>query len=342
MVYAVIIAGGEGKRLWPKSNKFSPKHPLSFTKGSSLLEETFKRISLTFPKNKIIVVTTRKNLKDIKSLLSDLEEENFLVEPVGKNTAPAVCLAAFVLQKRDPDAIMAVFPADHIIGDQENFFDALNNAVEVVRKTEMLGTIGIAPTYPATGYGYIKIGSGLGAGGWGLNYFKVEKFIEKPNLAKAKIYAKSKEYFWNSGIFIWKVSSILNALKKFNSQLYNKLRRIQDKENISKIYRTLKDISIDYCVLEKAKNVFTIIGDFDWIDLGSWIRLENLYKKDRFGNIVLAEHKGINTQDSIVVGESGHLIGTIGVKDLIIVQTKNATLICNKNSAEEVKRLLVI
>ncbi len=341
MVYAVIIAGGGGKRLWPKSNKLSPKHLLSFSRGTSLLEETFKRLAQRFPKNRILIVTIKKNFRRIRRLLPALENRNFLIEPEAKNTAPAITLAAFKIEKESPGAIMAVFPSDHIIKDERSFFRILDTGISIAQETGMLGTIGIRPEYPAIGYGYIKIGGRWKVEGGRVNYFKVERFREKPSLDKAKVYTSSKKYFWNSGIFIWKVSSILEAIKKFNPRLYNSMEQIQNGKDIKKIYKKIENISIDYCVMERARNVFTVVGDFDWIDIGSWLSLDKLYKKDNLGNVVLADHRGIDTRDSIVVGESGHLIGTIGVKDLIIVHTKEATLVCNRDRAEEVKRLLI-
>jgi mannose-1-phosphate guanylyltransferase len=345
-MYAVILAGGKGERLWPKSTRGRAKHTLAFGTRNVMIQETIKRLRKNLPIENLFLVTTKRQFPTLKTYVSALARENIILEPDGRDTAVAICLAALTLQKRfSGDATMAVLPADHIIKDSRLFFKDLLFAEKVARSNSSLVTIGIKPKYASIGYGYIRLGKELN------DYFTVKRFAEKPKKKKAETFYRQKNYLWNSGIFVWKIASILTALKRCMPNLYYGLRdtvRFEGKKGYSirlaNEYSALKPVSIDYGVMEPvAKNrtqkIFCIKGRFDWVDIGSWSSVEEIYDRDDNGNIILSNAGIIDVKNSTIIGECSHKIGVIGVKDLIIVQTKSGTLICNKNRAQEVKDL---
>lgn len=349
MFYGVILAGGFGDRFWPKSQPNTPKQLLSITGKKTLLEETLDRIAPLIPKERILIVTN-KNIGDkILSMVSILSEDNIIVEPGRKNTAPAVALAALYLRMKDKDATFAVLPADHFIPDKEKFLKVLSVAYELAQKKENLITLGIKPTRPETGYGYIEVGKKVlllkeVETENGISTYEVHSFKEKPDLDTAKEFISKGGYFWNSGIFIWHVQAILDAFSKFMPKLYSGLMKIQDYRDseLEKFYQDVENISIDFGVMEDAKNILMLEGDFTWDDVGSWKALERIYPQDKNNNVVLGKHIGIDTQDCIIVGEEGKekLITTIGISDLIIVDSGESILICAKERVEDVKKIV--
>ncbi len=360
MIHAVILAGGWGRRFWPKSRKRLPKQLLSIGKRRSSTQDLFNTIKTQIPKERIWVVTNKEHAGILRKQLQTLPGKNFLVEPLARNTAAAAGLASLAIKKIDPQAVTLVLSSDQICGQKRHFLRAIKKACRLAQEKDVLVAIGIRPHRPAQEFGYLKIDRRQPApakrSGPGKTedrrqkIFKVEKFIEKPTLAKAKRYVKSKNYLWNAGIFAWKAENILKAIKKHLPRLYCGLQRIekdrdlpQYKNRLAKEYGIFKNISIDYGIMEKARNIYTVVGDFSLQDLGSWNNLSrDLFVQDSRGNIICGLHRGIDTCDSIIFSENKHLIATLGLRDLIIVHTAAATLVCKKDNAQDVRKLTEI
>ena len=340
---ALIMAGGRGERFWPRSRKNMPKQFLSLTDdGKTMIQLTVERIS---PMVKIEDVYVATN-KDYKSLvleqLPGLPEQNVLCEPVGRNTAPCIGLGAMYIAKKYDDAMMFVLPSDHLIKFNNMFLRTLQDACEVAEKEDNLVTIGIAPDYPETGYGYIKFDPEITEG----RSYKVDRFVEKPNLVAAKEYLATEEYLWNSGMFVWKISSILKNIQKFMPETYEALKRIQDvieteqeETVLEKEFYSIQSQSIDYGIMEKAEDIYILPGTFGWDDVGSWLAVERIKKSNEFGNVVNGNIITVNTNNCIIQGEK-KLIATVGLEDMIIVDTEDATLICSKDNAGDIKKVL--
>ena len=345
-MYAVIMAGGKGERLWPKSTAGKAKHVISLGTRNAMIQETIKRLKENLPLENILLVTTKNQFSSLKPYTGMLKKENIILEPMGKDTAPAACLAALVLEKRFGDVAMVLLPADHIIKNSKAFFKDLVFAERIANSEPCLVTLGIKPRYASIGYGYIETGKFF------KGYYGVKRFIEKPKKAKAELFFRKKNYLWNSGIFVWKTGSILNMMKKHMPDLYYSLEdtsRLEGKAGYSirleNEYAKLNPISIDYAIMEPvSKNergrIFCVKSGFDWVDIGSWSSIEEIYDKDSDGNVILSNSSLIDVKNSIIVGDKDHKIGVIGLKDVIIVQTKSGTLVCNKNRAQEVKDLV--
>ncbi|MDO9464188.1 MAG: mannose-1-phosphate guanylyltransferase [bacterium] len=347
MLNVVIMAGGSGERFWPKSRERNPKQLLPIGSKNTMLQETVKRAqALTSSKN--IFIVTRIGLEnEIHKQVSHIPKENIIIEPFARNTAAAIGLANLIIQKRDKNSITVVLPADHIIKDIGQFKKTITTACIAAEEGDLV-TIGIKPSYPETGYGYIhrgdKIFTEYGSDTPGI--FKVVEFREKPDLKTAREYFKKGEYYWNSGMFVWTTKCIEEAFKKYMPELYNALKVIDNSlssslrdEVIKEEYEKLEKISIDYGVMERAKNVSVVEGLFDWNDVGSWLALEKVYKKDDDGNIVVGDYIGIDTKNCILIGDKSP-ITAIGVSDLIIVNTGDVVLVCKKTEAQKVKKLL--
>lgn len=340
---ALIMAGGRGERFWPKSRKTLPKQFLSLTDdGKTMIQLTVERI-LPIVDIKDIYIATNQDYKQLVSQqLPELPEENILCEPVGRNTAPCIGLGAMHIASKYEDSLMIVLPSDHLIKYSTMFLSCLNSACDIAQKRENLVTIGITPDYPETGYGYIKFSPNEVEG----NAFKVKKFVEKPNLSLAKEYIASEDYLWNSGMFVWKLSSILSNFKKYIPDTYEGLLRIKqtigtpEYQNVlEKEFFNFNSISIDYGIMEKSPNIYIIPGTFGWDDVGSWLAVEHIKKSNEFGNVVNGNIITIDTKNCIIEG-SKKLLATVGLDNLIIVDTNDATLICNKGSAGDIKKIL--
>ncbi|MDP1853792.1 MAG: mannose-1-phosphate guanylyltransferase/mannose-6-phosphate isomerase [Candidatus Omnitrophota bacterium] len=337
--YAVILAGGSGTRFWPLSRQIEPKHLLKFYGDESLLQQTIKRIIPLVTPALIYIITNNLHKFELTQQASifGIPESNIIIEPEGKNTAPAIGLAAVNIIKKDSDPTLIILPADHHIADNKKFISTLKTAVTVAKDNHIV-TLGIKPTNPATGYGYIKVNEKLKIKN--AKWHKVQKFVEKPDLKKAKKYIKDKNYFWNSGMFIVKAKVILNETKKYLPKLHKELTKIANGEDIQKIYKNLNSISIDYGVLEKSKNSVVIpVFNLGWSDLGTLCALDTLLSKDKNENIVQANSIDIDSRNVIILGQN-RLISTIGLKDLIIADTEDALLICHKEKAEDVKKMV--
>jgi len=346
MLYAIIMAGGSGTRFWPRSRKKTPKQLLKIVGSRTMTEDTVRRFSGMLPPGQIFVITNIEQASAARKVLPDIPKKNIIAEPVGRDTAAAIGLGAVIVTRCDPDGLMAVLPADHVIHPKKKFINTVKAAALAAQNSDCLITFGIKPRHPATGYGYIRRGKKLKTVR-GLDVYAVRQFKEKPDLKTAEKYVASGDYYWNSGIFVWKASVILENLKKFLPAHYRALMKIQkalgsdkEKEILQKEYRRLRKISIDYGVLEKAADVRVIAADYEWDDVGAWRALESHHRQDENGNTVLGKFIGINTSGSIMIGEKNHLIAGIDMEDVIVVQTPDATLVCPKKSAQKVKDLV--
>lgn len=345
MLTALIMAGGEGTRFWPLSSKNTPKQFLQLTSEQSMLEDTFDRIYDLIPAERIFIATNKKYKKQVESLVEEIPEANIIVEPDKKNTAPAIGLASIIINNKFPDSTTVVLPADHYIRDQKKFIDIIQKSVIGATWEDKLITIGIKPERPETGFGYIKYGTKVKMTGFKC-FFEVLKFTEKPNLSLAKSFLEADSYLWNSGIFIWKSNSILAKIKKYLPNLYNSLLKIKkylgskkEKQVIENEYKKMNSISIDFGILEKTEDILVVPASFGWDDIGSWSGLEQIKEKDKNGNIKAANHYGIDTKRSIIYSENKKLITTIGIENLILVETEKAILVCDKERAQDVKEL---
>ena len=343
-MYAVIMAGGVGKRFWPRSRKDRPKQLLDIVSDQSMIRLTYERMKKVAEKKKNYIVAGQSLADQIYRELPGLPRRNLIIEPSGKNTAPCIGLAAATIIQKDPNAVMGIFPADHLIKNTRSFVKAVNTGVQFARDHVALVTFGITPNRPATGYGYIQYSKNESA--YRNSIYKVKTFAEKPNLPTAQRFLESGEFLWNSGMFIWKAENILNAMKMFQPEMYESLQAIGSAFNtpkykavLKKQWATIHAESIDYGVMEKAKNVYVVRGNFDWSDLGSWDAVYEIKKKDKNGNVIIGEVVSLDTKNSYVYSRK-NLISTIGVKDLIIIQSKNSILIVNRNETEKVKDLV--
>ena len=340
---AVIMAGGVGERFWPKSRQNCPKQFLSLTSdGETMIQKTVKRLAPLISQKDIYIITNAHYLSLVQEQLPDLPPENVIAEPCPRNTAPAIGLAASLIQKKYDDAVMFFLPSDHLIHHEHNYINTLRKASHAALQDKTLITLGITPTYPETGYGYIKYQQDGAQDG----VYPVECFVEKPDLQTAEAYLQSGNYLWNSGMFIWKASSILHSIKKYMPELYQGLQTIAEAygtENFHEVlnhkFPELPSESIDFGVMEKANHIFTIPGDFGWDDVGSWLALERINQTDKNDNMLDGDILSIDSHNCTVAG-NGRMIALLGVQDLVIVDTDDALLICNKNQTQDIKKIL--
>lgn len=338
------MAGGRGERFWPKSRIDCPKQFLSLTAdGKTMIQHTVERILPIVDMEDIFIATNENYKQIVKQQLPKIPEENILCEPIGKNTAPCIGLAAVHINKKYNDAIMLVLPADHLIKYNDMFLKTLKDGCEVAEKDENLVTIGIMPSYPETGYGYIKF---IPNSDNSKIVYEVERFVEKPKLELAKEYVNCGEYLWNSGMFMWKISSILKQFEKFLPIMYDGLLNIKKSIGTPSYYEVLKSEfsdfvseSIDYGIMEKASNIYILPGAFGWDDVGSWLALERINKTNEFGNMTEGNVINVNTKNCIVIG-GDRLIATVGLEDVIVVDTEDAVLICEKDSTQDIKKVI--
>ena len=342
-VTALIMAGGRGERFWPRSRRNLPKQFLSLTDdGKTMIQLTVERIMPLVDMEDIYIATNKDYRQLALEQLPGIPEENILCEPVGRNTAPCIGLGAVHIAKKYEDAIMLVLPSDHLIKFNKMYLTTLRDACRIAEKGTNLVTIGIMPDYPETGYGYIKFDAKDPEGG----AYRVDRFVEKPSLEVAKEYLAAEEYLWNSGQFIWKVSSILKNMKQYMPDMYERLLRIQEAIGtqeeelvLDREFHEMNSQSIDYGIMEKAKDIYILPGAFGWDDVGSWLAVERIKKTNEFGNVVNGNIITVNTKNCIIQG-GRKLIAAVGLQDLIIVDTEDATLICEKDNTGDIKRVL--
>lgn len=346
MLHAVIMAGGSGTRFWPQSRRQRPKQLLRLIGSRSMIQATRDRSAGLVDAERTWVVTNAAQADETARQLPELPRENLLIEPCGRNTAPCIGLAAIRLLAIDPEAVMLVMPADHVIQPTERFELAVRGACDVVsRDPEALVLMGALPTHPATGYGYIERGEALA--GFDGNAFAVSSFREKPDRATAEQYVASGRFYWNCGIFVWRADRILGALAKFEPELHARLARLraaigtpQWDAALAAEFPPMKTISIDYAVLERAKHVCVLEAPFDWDDVGSWSALPRLAGADESGNTIDGPFCGIDTRNCIVRTSDGHLVATAGIEDCVIVHTPDATLVARRGDEEALRRLV--
>lgn len=341
-LYAVIMAGGVGSRFWPRSKKRLPKQLLKIFGENTMIQDTVERISSIVSKENVLIVTNEVQKEGVKEQLPYIPDENILVEPFGRNTAACIGLASIIVQQRDPDAVTFVLPADHIIKDGENFINTLMDAAKFADDNPALVTIGIVPTRPETGYGYIQIDEESEKE----NVFKVLTFAEKPNYATAVNFINSGDFFWNSGMFIWKIETIMNEIKQHMPDLYEGLQQIKEQIDspdflniLSNIYGQLRSISIDYGIMEKSENVFLVKGKFNWSDVGSWEAVYQLSDKDQDGNVKTGTVYTDMVLDSYIYSPE-KFTAVIGLDDIIVINCNDALLICKRDKAQDVKNII--
>lgn len=346
-MYAVIMAGGQGTRLWPKSRKKNPKQLQSLVGEKSLIQETFDRLVLITDPKKIIVSTTPEYLADMKNHLPELPKENFIVEPYPMGTAAACGLVSKVINLRDRESTVAFFPSDHNIKKPEQFAKTLKYAEGICDKfPEHILTIGIKPTRPDTGLGYIEVDSVVEKAGNSSTY-KAKRFVEKPDQKTAEEYLATEKYFWNAGMFVWKTKHILKLFKQDLPQTYQVLEKIaehvgkKDFETVLRdVYKKCDDTSIDYGIMEKSEDILVIPADFGWSDIGSWgILLEALSEIGGADVVSRGNHLGVNDSNTLVMA-GDKLIATVGLENVVIVDTPDAILVCNAKKDHEVKNLI--
>ena len=350
--YAVVMAGGKGERFWPQSRLSNPKQLLRLLGNLTLIEQTIERLSAVFDYSHIIVMTNTNYVAPMRSLLSYLPQENIIGEPEGKDTAPCIVNAAAYVRSvsKTADPVLCLFPTDHIINDTGAFYDAVSDSLKVAEKTRHIVTIGVKPNAPMTGYGYIEVG---GAMDFSMKtvFRKVCGFKEKPSLELSEAYVSDGKHMWNSGIFILKLSSLLEALKQFAPDMYRFYDAVSScyaghapESRFAELYKSVPEISIDYAVMEEDGQKYVLAqaaeAAFDWDDVGSWTSMRNQIVPEKDNNVVRGLHAGLDTSDCIIVGNSNHLIATVDVKDLVIVATEDVTLVCNAKSAQRIKELV--
>jgi len=345
LFYIVILAGGKGERFWPRSTKKMPKQFHNIVTDKTMLQETFYRVFPEIEKERIFLILKESLKGVVLDQLPILNEENIIIEPIGKNTAPAIGLAATVLHKRDKNATMVVLSSDHLINPKDEFIKTINTALKLTEEG-FLVNFGIKPSRPATEYGYIETGEEIDVD-FDLNVYRVKMFREKPSLEEAKEFLREGRFLWNSGMFAFKVDDILASIQRFMPNLYEGLLRIEKSMGTENEYIVKKDeyekfenISIDYGIMEKAKNIVCIKPEFLWDDVGSWSSLYRHKKGDNNGNIIEGNVVSLNSKNNLVLGEDDSIISLIGVDNLIIVKNKDKILICNNSMDQKVKDIL--
>jgi len=343
MYYAVIMAGGSGTRLWPLSRRYYPKQALKLVGERTMFQYAVERIRPIFPPERIVVVTLAKHTPILMEQVPELPRENFILEPEGRGTAPAIGLAAIHLIKQDPDARMVILTADHFIKESKRFCEVLTAAEKVA--DGRLVTLGIQPSTPSTGFGYIHQGALAGEEN-GFPFYVVERFTEKPDLATARKMVDSGEYSWNSGMFVWQAKRILNEFKQQMPDFYTHLMEVKAALEtpeygnvIDRVWPQVRKETIDYGIMEGASDVIVIPVDIGWTDIGSWGSLLDLLPADANENVFVGPHIEIDTKNTMVFGDK-RLVAVMGVQDLVIVDTEDVVMVCSRSREQDVKALV--
>lgn len=344
-IRVIIMAGGAGTRFWPLSRRKKPKQFLPIVSEKTMIEETVDRISPRVPLNNIYTIATAEKTLMIKKLLPDIPDENFMVEPKGKNTAPSLLLATARIHLLDPKSVLAVLPADHLIQDSSLYLRKLEAAAKAAASGDYLITFGVPPAYPATGYGYIRFSTDNPFHSHHETFYPVQEFKEKPDFEKASSFLKAGNYFWNSGMFLWQADVFAQKLERFAPEMFvhwtQILEALQDgkEDQIISLFDRIPSISIDYALMEKAEGVLMAEGNFGWSDVGAWSSLAEIWPQDEAGNVSKGEKVVLDSRDCLVYNP-GKLTALIGVKDLIVVNTEDALLISHKSRDQEVKSVV--
>jgi mannose-1-phosphate guanylyltransferase len=346
--FVVIMAGGRGERFWPESRTIRPKQLLPIVGETPMLAQTVDRLSGLVPTEAIFIITNAEQRDAVLEVCPELDPDKVIGEPVGRDTAAAVGLATVLVRRQDPGASFAMLPADAVIHDKEGLQKTLEAAFAAVEAKPVLATIGIPATFPATGYGYIQQGEPFGDFA-GHSVYKVQRFVEKPDLETAQSYVDAGGYFWNAGMFFWSVGSIVGELQKNTPSLWEALQAIDSGLDagggidalLAQHYPGLEKISIDYAIIEKAEQVVMLEACFDWDDVGEWLAIARHYPPDSEGNVTRGQTELMGSANNIVYcRDDDHLVALLGVEDLIVVKTSDATLVCHKDKAQEIKNLV--
>lgn len=344
-MYAAIIAGGSGTRLWPSSRKRMPKQFHCLYGENTLLQETVRRLEPITPRENYYVIANKSHESLSREQLPWLGEDNYIGEPFGKNTAPAVGMIATIINRIDPDGVILITPADHIIQKEEQFLKLLQAAEQMASEGPNVVTIGIRPTYPATGYGYIQMDDEKREID-GVEIHKALDFREKPDRDTAEEYVASWQYVWNSGMFIWSAKTILDLFRRHAPEIYELLMRYDaaigtpDEDKVfDEVYNAFPSISVDYAIMEHAENIYVIPGAIGWSDLGSWASLYEIMDQDEHGNAVVGHHVGLDTYNCLIHSRE-RLVATVGLDNLVVVDTGDVVVILPRGRSEEVKELL--
>lgn len=340
-LYALILAGGVGSRFWPFSRELEPKQFMKLVGERSLLQETIKRLSGIVSSGNTYIMSNKLYFYELKKQTEkfNIPESNIILEPEGKNTAPAIGVCSKLIAQANKEAILIVFPSDHYIKDSKEFKACLKEAIQCAQNNHLV-TIGIKPNKPSSGYGYIKVSRQLSLIENQSECFKVEKFLEKPSVDKARKYLADRNYFWNSGMFIWKVAVFLDEIKRYLPELHKTLMLINTKNDIYRVWHRIKPVSVDYGIMEHSRRIALLPATFDWTDLGSWDALDEVLPKDAKGNVIQADSYDYMSRGICVFGKGNRFIATIGLKDLIIADTPDALLVADRHRAQDVKKIV--
>ncbi len=348
--YAVILAGGGGTRLWPKSRTKTPKQFLKLLSENTLIQQTANRITKLIPWERVIVVTNKKYQKDVEKQLPNVLKENIIGEPQKRDTALAMLVGSLFAKNLDPKAVVINLASDHGVTDEIEFVRVINSAAQVAAESDYLVTVGITPTHPSTGLGYIKIGQDIKKLANSLTLFKVESFTEKPNEATARGFISTGKYFWNANNYVWNVDTLERTFQKYMPEMWQQAKILSGlsiqkfHDQLEDLYEQAESISIDYAVSEKADNLVLIPGDFGWSDVGDWKVVYDLEKKNISGNVVLGEGTNIHTlsieSHNNLIHTNGRLVAIVGVNDLVIIDTDEILMIVPKNKTQDVKKIV--
>jgi mannose-1-phosphate guanylyltransferase len=341
-LYAIVLAGGKGERFWPLSRAATPKQLIPLVGRNTLLEQTVSRITPLIAPERVLVITSKRLEGEVTRRLKKFKGVTVVGEAVGRNTAPAIGFASALVSVRDPEAVTLVLPSDHVISTKRQFLSDVRRAVKAAR-TGKLVVFGIAPDRPETGYGYIQAGARIASLGRGL--FSVRRFIEKPDLAKAKKLCRSRSSYWNSGIFVWSVKTLMESMREHLPALASQIDSLRLssgrralRTDMDRFYSRAKPVSIDYGLLEKSRNIAMVRADFSWDDLGSWVSLERIIDKDKFGNVRSGNVVALDSRDCVLYSGEG-VLAAVGVENLVVVRTDVATLVCSREHAQRIRKV---
>jgi len=332
-LFAIIMAGGKGERFWPAGRAMRPKQLLSLTSEKTMIEETVQRLFPLIPPEQVLVITNRDYVEQIRDLLP-IPSENVIGEPERRDTAPCVALATALVRRKDPDATMIILPADHVIRPAKVFQDTLKRAADQAQNGYLI-TLGIPPSFPSTGYGYLHLGADTGTG-----FYPVLEFKEKPDQATAEAFLKDGNYRWNSGIFVWRADTISEAFRRYAPDLGKKLDAWAKGADFIQDFASCRKISIDYAVMEKAENIIAVDAPFEWNDIGSWSSLRSFLPLDQNGNASLGCAVAMDSSDNVFFSDDGTLIAAIGLHRTAVIKSGNALLVCPLADEQKIKKIL--
>jgi mannose-1-phosphate guanylyltransferase len=345
--FAVIMAGGKGERFWPLSTSKRPKQLLALVGDKPLIAQAVDRIADFIPPENVFVVTNQDLVEATREAAPMLPRENVVGEPMGRDTAPAVACGGALVKARDENGVFVILTADQVMEDLDVFTATLEGGLRLAEQNDVLVTIGIQPTFPATGFGYIESGADFGEAE-GVSFKKAVRFVEKPDEATAQTYLDTGKFFWNSGMFIWSVASLEKAFKAHCPEMFELMQSLTDSATrgeitlgLNELYPSVTRISVDYALMEKADNIVMACGTFKWDDVGAWPALESHFAQDAAGNTLIGDCQQIDASGNIVLS-GDRLTALIGVKDLVVVQAEGVTLVCPKDRAQDIKKMVVL